>query len=75
MKNLTNYSSTELLKLINDISNKHEILKKKLIDYSYEIDELEVKINEKINITNTKLNELTELEKNYVLLIEEISKR
>lgn len=75
MKNLSNYSSTELLKLINDINNNHEILRKELIDCSYEIDELEKMINEKINIANTKLNELTELEKNYILLIEEMSKR
>lgn len=75
MKNLTDYSSTELLKLINDIKSNHDILRKELIDYSYEIDELEKMINEKINIANAKLNELTELEKNYILLIEEMSKR
>ena len=75
MENLSNYSSTELLKLINDINNKHEILKKELIDHSHEIDELEKLINEKINIVNIKLNVLTELEKKYVLLIEEMSKR
>ena len=68
MENLTKYTSTELLKLINDTKLKHDLLKQEIINYTIEVDELEKKINEKLEI-------LTEFEKNYIELIEEINKR
>lgn len=68
MENLSGYTATELLKIINETKFKHDSLKQEIINHTIEIDELEMKINSKLNI-------LTELEKNYIELIEEISKR
>ena len=68
MEDLTKYTPTELLKMINDIKLKHDTLKQEIIDHTFEVDELEKIINEKI------IN-LTEYEKNYILLIEEMEKR
>ena len=66
--NLSEYTSTELLKMVNDTQSHHEIIKKEIVDYTFQVDKLEETINNKID-------ELTELEKNYILLIDEISKR
>lgn len=68
MEELEKYSLTELLKIINDKKQEHEILKQEIVDHTIEVDELEIKINQ-------KLQKLSQLEKEYVELIEEISKR
>lgn len=68
MENLEKYTPTELLKLSNDIKIEHEKLKKEIIDISYDISNLENKINDKIK-------QLTEVEKKYVLIVEEIDNR
>jgi len=68
MGDLSKYSPTELLKMINDVKIKHDTLKQGIINHTIEVDEIEKKINDDLEI-------LTELEKNYVELIEEISKR
>lgn len=65
MENLNKYTATELLKMSNDICEKHEALKKEIIANSYEIEELEKIINE-------KTRKLEQFEKNYVELIEKI---
>jgi type 1 glutamine amidotransferase len=68
MENLNKYTPTELLKLINDQSVLHESIKKEIIDYTIQIDEIEMFINNKIN-------ELTVAEKEYIELIEELNNR
>ena len=62
------YTETELLKFLNDVKFKHENLKKELIYFTEEIENLENKINE-------GLKELEISEKNYIAIIEEIDKR
>ena len=68
MENLSGYTPTELLKMINDAKLEHDTLKQEIIDHTREVDMLEIKIN-------TKIDRLTLIEKIYVELIEEISKR
>ena len=68
MENLSGYTPTQLLKLINDVKVKHDALKQEIINDTLEIDEFEIRINKKIET-------LTELEKNYVALIEEMENR
>ena len=68
MEDLSKYTPIELNKMINDIKIKHDTLKQEIINYTYEAEELEKKINEKIKV-------LTETENLYVLLIEEMEKR
>lgn len=68
MENLSGYTPTQLLKMINDVKKEHDILKQEIINHTFEVDELEKKINEKII-------KLTESEKNYIALIEEMEKR
>lgn len=68
MENLKNKTLIELQKIANDINEKHELLKKEIIETSYEYDRIEKELNEKIN----KLNEL---EKNYINIIEELDNR
>ena len=68
MENLSGYTPTQLLKMINDAKKMHDALKQEIVDYTFRVDELE-------KIINNKLNELTEIEKNYVALIEEMEKR
>ena len=68
MRDLTKYPATELLKQINDAKKDHETTKKIIIDFSFDLDKIQEKINENI----IKLNEI---EKNYVELIEEIDNR
>jgi len=68
MENLSKYTPIELNKMINDIKLKHDTLKQEIINHTYEAEELEKRINEKIKL-------LTEIEKSYVLLIEEMEKR
>jgi hypothetical protein len=68
MEDLSKCTPTELLKIGNDIKVKHDTLKQEIIDLSFEVEELERKINEKIVL-------LDELERNYVAVVEEIEKR
>lgn len=68
MENLSGYTPTELLKMSNDVTAKHNALKQEIINHTIEVDELEKKINEKIII-------LDQLEKNYVALMEELNNR
>jgi len=68
MKDISKYTPTELLKMINDSNTAHDALKQEIIDHTFEVDELEIKINQKIE-------KLTEIEKNYVILIEELNNR
>ena len=68
MENLSKYTPTELLKMVNDVTTRHDALKQEIINHTIEADELEKKINEKLTI-------LDELEKNYVDLMEELNKR
>jgi uncharacterized protein YlxW (UPF0749 family) len=67
-KELSELTPTELLKLINDTQKKHEELKKEIIEYTYEIENLETLVNERIKI-------LTILEKSYVDLVELLSNK
>jgi septal ring factor EnvC (AmiA/AmiB activator) len=68
MENLSKYTPIELNKMLNDIKLKHDTLKQEIINCTYDAEELEKKINEKIKV-------LTEIENSYVLLIEEMEKR
>lgn len=68
MEELSKHTPIELLKMINDTKQKHDALKQEIINDTLEFDEFEIRINKKIEM-------LTELEKNYVALIEEMEKR
>ena len=68
MEDLKKYTPIELNKTINDVKEKHDSLKQEIIAHTIEIDSLEKVINEKILI-------VSQLEKNYVELIEEITSR
>jgi len=68
MEDLSKYTPTELLKLINDTKGEHEKLKGKLKEDTYTLDELEKSMNEKIE-------RMSELEQLYVLIIEEFEMR
>lgn len=65
MEDLSKYSKIELQKMGNDIKAKHDALKEELIADTYEMEELEKRINEKVLL-------LQELEKNYVEIVEKI---
>jgi hypothetical protein len=68
MENLTGHTPTELLKMINDSKLIHETLIQEIIDDTFIIDNLEKKINE-------KLENLMKVEASYVNLIEELNSR
>lgn len=68
MEGFSEYTPTELLKMINDSKAEHEKIKQEIIDYTYQLDELEV-------VVNNKINELTAVEKLYIDLIEELTNR
>ena len=68
MEEFSKYTPTELLKMINDSKAEHEKIKQEIIDYTYQLDELEV-------VVNNKINELTAVEKLYIDLIEELTNR
>lgn len=68
MEDLSKYTPTELLKLINDTNKSHEELKAEIVNHTMEIDRIEKLINEKIV-------KLMEFEKNYIDLIEEMNNR
>ena len=54
--------------MVNDVKARYDLLKKEVIDLTFESEVIEKKINERLVI-------LEELEKNYVELMEEMSKR
>lgn len=68
MENLSGYTPTQLLKMINDCKTVHVNLKKEIFDLTYEVDSVELEINRKIA-------EISIVEKQYVELIEELSNR
>jgi hypothetical protein len=68
MEDLKKYTPIELNKMINDVKEKHDTLKQEVIAHTIEIDSLEKVINEKIMV-------ISQLEKNYIELIEEITSR
>lgn len=68
MEDLKNKTLIELQKIAENISDKHEALKKEIIEKSYEFDKIEKELNQKIG-------ELNELEKNYINIIEELDNR
>ena len=65
MEDLSKYTKIELKKMGNDIKDKHEALKKEIVAETYEIEKLEGSINR-------KAEELQELEKNYVEIVEKL---
>jgi hypothetical protein len=65
MENLSGHTAIELLKMSTDLSTKHEALKKEIIDDTFAIEMLEIGIVK-------KTDELQELEKNYVEIIEKV---
>ena len=67
MNALSGYTKTQLLKIINDVKIKHNTLKQDIINLTYEMDNIEITINE-------KALELENIEKFYIDLVEEISK-
>lgn len=68
MNGLSGYTTIEILKFINDIKSDHEQLKEEITQHTYDVEKME-------NEINNKLENLNELEKNYIILIEEFSKR
>jgi hypothetical protein len=68
MKNLSGYTPTQLLKMINDSKVVHEKLKEEIVNLTYEIETVESKIN-------AKIAELVVSEQQYVELIEELNNR
>jgi hypothetical protein len=68
MNELSNYSSTEILKFINDLKINHESLKNEVFKLLDDIDQIEI-------IINNKIVELKDIEKNYTILIEELTNR
>ena len=63
MEDLSKYTPTELLKIGNDIKAQHDNLKEAILADTYEMEKLEISINE-------KAKQLEELEKNYVEIVE-----
>jgi len=65
MEDLSKYTKIELQKMGNDIKARHDKLKDELITDTYEMEELEKRINEKAVL-------MEELEKNYVEIVEKL---
>jgi len=65
MEDLNKYTKIELQKMGNDIKARHDKLKDELIADTYEMEELEKRINEKVVL-------MEELEKNYVEIVEKL---
>ena len=68
MTDLTKYSSTELLKMINDSKINHDKLKEEIIQDTKKIDDITI-------IINKNLKKLEDFEKDYIILIEEMNNR
>jgi len=67
MEDLSKHTPIELQKMGNDIKEMHDRLKKELIADTYEMEKLEISINE-------KAKKLEELEENYVKIVEILAK-
>jgi len=67
MNELDKYTPTELLKLSDDVVKQHNQIKIEIINLTKEIDNIEIKIKDKIN-------ELEALEKLYSDILKEINK-
>ena len=65
MEDLNKLTPIQLQKLGNDIKAQHDKLKEELIADTYEMEELEKKMNEKVKL-------MKELEDNYVEIVEKI---
>lgn len=65
MENLDKHTQIELQNMGNAIKAKHDKLKDELIVDTYEMEELEKRINDKVKL-------MEELEKNYVEIVEKI---
>lgn len=65
---LSKETPTALLKMGNDTKEEHDRLKQEIVELTYEVDELEKKINQ-------KLEQLSTVEKKYVAIVEEINNR
>ena len=68
MENLKQYTPIELLNILNKIKKEHDNLKIEIVENTNQIDILDNKIN-------TDLEYLSELEKQYIEIIEEINNR
>ena len=68
MSDLSKYTSTELLKMSNDIKTNYEILKKELVKHSLQFEELGKIINDKLVIFH-------EYENTYGKIMNEINSR
>ena len=67
MEDLTKYTPTELLKMGNDIKTQHDSLKKAILADTYEMEKLEISINE-------KARQLEGIEQNYVEIVEMLTR-
>lgn len=67
MEDLTKITPTELLKMGNDIKAQHDKLKEDILADTYEMEKLEISINE-------KARQLEDLEKNYVEIVEMLTR-
>ena len=67
MEDLTKFSPTELLKIGNDIKAKHDALKDEIIADTFQIEKLESGLKEKLEL-------LDSLEKNYIEIVEILTK-
>ena len=68
MEDLNKYTPTQLLKMANDAKAKHDSLKKEIIEHTTDVDSLVIEINKKLEI-------LSEVEKNYIELVDELNNR
>ena len=68
MSALSEYTPTQLLKMINDSKVKHECMKKEILEFTDEVETLEMKINVRLDV-------LSKIEQQYVELIEELNNR
>jgi septal ring factor EnvC (AmiA/AmiB activator) len=75
MEILTGHTPTQLLKMINDVKKEHDSLKQEIIAHTYEADEHEKRGKELEFTINAKIDKLSELEKYYVALIEELENK
>lgn len=65
---LTNYTSTELLKLSNDITIEHDGIKQKIVDDLLIVDDIQNRINKNLQ----KLEDLKNLN---TIIVDELNKR
>lgn len=68
MEDLSGYTSTELLKMFNEVTDKHSKLKEEILNLVTELESLEKTVNDKIELLGI-------YERKYIKLIEEINNR